>query len=730
MHRRDFLQVSLVGGGALFVGCTSAATVRMRDAAGQRGVFQPTAFLTITPDDVVRVGVGKSEMGQGAFMAHALLVAEELEVPLERVEPFHASGPDFQFLGVQITGGSTTTKEAWTPVRTGAAAARQMLVAAAAATWGVAARECSAAGGRVQHAASERSLRYGELLVAAAAQPIPEAPRLKAPDEFRVLGKPHRRLDLMPKITGAPVYGIDVDMPGLLRAVVIHAPVLGARATSVDAAGARQMPGVVDIFAFEAGVAVVAEKYWQARRAAPAVKVEWESTPLDRLDTTEMLARAVERSKQRGRPQRDDGDVERAFEVDGGRAVEAVYTAPYLAHAPLEPQNATAHVQDERVDVWAPTQFQSGAQVVAANLTGVDRDDVHVHTTFLGGGFGRRSATDLIVEAVLVSKHVGRPVQVLWSREDDTRGGYYRPLMLARMRGCLDADGRPSGLTCHAMSQSALNIRAIIPGFLPDWLPPRMIARAAGHLEMSDTLPNFLATEGIADTTYAIPNLRVDYTQIRTDIPCTFWRSVGHSVNAFAMESFIDELAHASGKDPLDFRRSLLAGDARKLAVLEAAARLGEWGAPVGEGWGRGIAAHKSFGSYCAQVVEAGVHGGRIVVRRVSCAIDPGFVLDPDIVTAQMESGIIFGLSAALMQRLDIAEGRVRQGNFDTYPMLRMHETPEIRVEILKSTEAPTGVGEPGLPPVAPALAGALFAATGKRLRSLPLRDALKEATG
>ncbi len=730
MQRRDFLQVCLVGGGALFVGCTSAASRRLRDGIARDGVLQPTAFLTITPENRVRVGVGKSEMGQGAFMSHALIVAEELEVPLDHIDPFHAAGPDFQYRGLQVTGGSTTTKEAWIPVRTGAAAAREMLVAAAAATWGVSVSECRADAGRVLHPPSERALRYAELLKAAAAQPIPEAPRLKAPGEFKVLGQRHQRIDLMPKVTGAPVFGIDVDMPGLLRAVVLHPPVFGARATSVDAAGARKMQGVVDVFAFEMGVAVVAEKYWQARRAARTVKVEWADTPLGKLDTTKMLAGAVEHSKQRGRPQREEGDFDRAFEVDGGRSVEAVYTAPYLAHAPIEPQNATAHVQNERVDVWVGTQFQSGAQVVAANLTGVDREDVHIHTTYLGGGFGRRSATDLVVEAVLVSKRLGKAVQVLWSREDDTRGGYYRPLMMARMRGCLDADGNPTGLACHAMSQSVLGIRAIVPGFLPDWLPPEMIARAAGHLVMSDTLPNFLATEGIADTTYAVPNLRVEYTQIRTEVPCTYWRSVGHSVNAFAIESFIDELAHAAGKDPLELRRTLLAGDARKLAVLEAAARLGEWGKPIGDGWGRGIAAHKSFGSYCAQVVEAGIHGGRIVVRRVSCAIDPGIALDPDAVAAQMESGIIFGLSAALMQRVDIAEGRVIQGNFDNYPLLRMHETPEIRVEVVPSNESPTGVGEPGLPPVAPALAGALFAATGTRLRTLPLRDALKEATG
>lgn len=734
MQRRDFLKVTLTGAGALFVGvsCGSPAVREMRAAAEKDGTFRPAAFLTITPDDRVQVGMGKSEMGQGTFTTHAILVAEELAVPVDRIEVFpDVAGPAYEVFGFQITGGSTSTPDAWIPIRTAAAAARTMLVASAAQVWGCKIGECTVEDGVVMHAASGRKLRYGELLKQAAERDIPDDVALKPRAEYAVIGQPTPRTDLLPKVTGAPIFGIDVQIEGMVKAVVLRPPTFTGTPTRVDAAEAKGMAGVVDVFEIPSGVAVVAEKYWQARRAAAKVVVEWDPGRNAKLDSDALMSAAVAESANEGAAQREEGDVDDAFEAaaERGKVVEAVYAGPYLAHAPLEPMNATAHVEKDRVRVWAGTQFQSAVRSTAARMGGVDLEQVEVYTTYLGGGFGRRGVLDFVSMALEVSKRTGRPAQVIWSREEDTRAGFYRPLMLARMKGAIDSNGTATAISGHALSQSLFNLETIVPSFVPGWLPAKAIARAAGHIETSDSLPNVLATEGLATLTYAIPNVRVAFTPIRVTVPVTFWRSVGHSVNAFAVEGFMNELAHAAGADAFEFRRGLLGGDPRKLKVLEAAAELGGWGAPLDEGWGRGIAAHQSFGTYCAQVVEAGVFDGEIRVRRISSAMDCGQIINPDQVKAQIESAAIFGLSAALWGRIDIREGRVQQGNYDDYRVLRLHETPEFRHTLIDSAESPTGSGEPGLPPVAPALAGALFAVTGKWLRRMPLTDALKEAT-
>jgi isoquinoline 1-oxidoreductase subunit beta len=737
MNRREFLRVSLLSSGAFLMGvslpgCLSTDQQRMRDVATSSGTFQPNAFVAVTPEDRVLVAVGKSEMGQGVFTHHAMLVAEELGVDLEQVEPFHAeAGPEFQIFGIQQTGGSSSTAQTYKPVRQAAAAAREMFIAAAAATWGCARSDCEAHGGAVHRVSTGDFMRYGALTQAAAGQSIPGDVALKKPADFEVLGQSKPRVDLRPKVDGSAEYGLDIHIDAMVEALVIRAPVLGAKVASFDAGQAAEMRGVVDIFAFDRGVAVVADKYWQARRAAPHVEVEWTESSLDGFNTSDMREAAGRHDAQPTVTMRDDGDVDGGLSVDNLTVIDATYEAPYLAHAPLEPQNGAAHVQSDRVDIWAPVQWQSAAQGEVASLLGLPREDVHVHTTMLGGGFGRRLIIDYVIEAVLLSQHVGRPVRVNWTREDDTRGGYYRPFAHTKVRGAVDADGRPAALDYHTMSQSLLELETWLPSILPQWMPRltrTMMGKTAGNVADSDSLPNFLATEGASDLTYAIPNVRVGYTQIRVDVPVSFWRSVGHSFNAFAVESFIDEMAAAAGRDPYELRRDLLADDPRKLGVLERAAKLGNWGTPTEEGFGRGIAVHKSFGTYCAQVIEAGVIDDEIVVRGVWCAVDCGIALNPDIVTAQMESCIAQGLSAAIMQKIDFVDGRVVQGNFDTFPFIRMHESPQIDVEVVDSHAPPTGVGEPGLPPVAPALAGAIFDATGKRLRSMPFNDAWKEA--
>jgi CO/xanthine dehydrogenase Mo-binding subunit len=736
MRRRDFLRVSLIGGGTLcvgisFTGCVSPAVRRMEDEVDRNGHFQPNAFLTITPDDEVRVGIGKSEMGQGVLTGHATLVAEELEVPVERIEVFHAqAGPDWQTAGMQITGGSTSTPQAWEPFRKGAA--REMLIGAAAARWGVPRSECRAEDGAVVHAGSDRTARYGELAQDAAKQPIPGDPPLKKRADFKAIGKPRQRVDLQDKINGAPVFGIDVEVPNMARAAVIPPPVYGAEPRRVKADAARKMPGVLDIFPTETGVLVVAERYWQAERAARAVEVEWGATRNDRLDSDVLIAAAIERANEDpSANHRDDGDADDVLqEAASERRLSATYSGPYLAHAPLEPINAVVDVRDDAIEVWAGTQFQSGVQGDLAVWGGVDRDQVIVHTTLLGGGFGYRALYMAVMEAAAASKRVGRPVQVIHTREHDTRGGWYRPAMIAKLDAALDDKGRIRALSAHALSQSLLDMQTFLPSLLPSFIPDMVrfvMARTGQHLADSGTIPDVIATEGLGSLDYDTEHVKVGYTPINADLPVLFWRSVGHTVNAFALESFVDELAHAAGVDPYEFRRQNLQKNDRKRAVLEEAARLGEWGKPAADGFAKGIACHKSFGTYVAEVVEAGVVDGRIVVRNVACAVDCGIAINPDIVRAQMEGAIIMGLTAAIDQRIDIKEGRVQQGNYDDFPVMRISESPTITVSIIDSDEPPMGVGEPGLPPAAPALANALFAATGKRLRSMPLQTALKE---
>lgn len=741
ISRRGFIKATLLGSGGL---CLSMALPgcggRQWPARASDGGLRANIYLTLEPDDRVLLTLNKSEMGQGVMTSSAMLVAEELEVPVSRIEvSFADAAPEYQTsYGAQMTGGSTTVAEQYIPLRRAAASVREMLVAAAAAGWGVPASACTADSGMVKHVQSGRSKRYGELLALAAAQRVPESPRLKEPAAFKVIGKPVVRVDAREKVDGSAIFGMDVRVPGMVHALVIHPPVLGAEAVRVNADEARAMPGIIDILSFERGVAVVADKYWQAKRAAGKVEIEWSRGVLHGLhsDDIQQAARAYQ---GRGASVRDDGDAGAALRkgakpaqrARAARIVEATYEVPYLAHAPMEPQNCVAHVRDGEVEIWGPVQAQTLVQELAARAAGVDRLDVIVHTTLIGGGFGRRLAADYVVEPVLLSKRLGRPVKVIWSRESDTRQGYYRPIASCIARGAIDGQGKPTAWSYHLLAQSIFAeqydfLATLMPGWMP-MVARQVMSRSVTAMMSSNSIPDMIATEGATTMPYAIDNVQVSFTPINTRVPVAFWRSVGHSYNGFFVESFIDELAHAAERDPFEFRRSLLAKRPRALRVLEAAAELGGWGAALPAGYGRGIAVHESFGSFCAEVVEAGVVDGRIHVRRVACAIDCGVVINPDIVTAQMESAIIYGLSAALKQQITFVDGKVQQGNFDSYPALRMSECPDIEVRIMDSDEKPSGVGEPGLPPVAPALANAIFAATGIRLRRMPFEPALAE---
>lgn len=734
MQRRDFLRVTLMGAGTLWVGLSTTscggAQDAMLDRAEADGAFEPNAFIAITPEGEVQVGCGKSEMGQGIYTTYAILAAEELEVAPGSVTIVPKAGPAFHANGMQITGGSTTTAEAWAPVRKAAAAAREMLITAGARKLGVPRAECVARQGAVVHEGSGKSAPYGELTREAAKVEIPEAPPLKSPEDFKAIGKATDRVDLKPKVTGGPIFGIDVQVPGMLRAVVLQPPTWGSEVESIKYETAARMKGVKQIFPFEYGVAVVAEKYWQARKAAAAVEITWAATDNDRFDSDALLKAAIDRSAEAPPAHAAEGDFDEAFEA-AAKKLDVVYTAPYLAHAPLEPQNATAWVQyGERVEIWAPTQFQSGVQAAAADIGGVARGDVICNTTYLGGGFGRRGAIDPVLQALLISKRVKAPVQVMWSREDDMKAGYYRPQVVNRLKAGLDAQGNVTGVSIHNLGQSVLDLKGLTPFLAPEWLPAitrKMMGRMAGHAFDSNTIPNIIALEGVRELGYKVPNQRIGYTPIHANVPVLFWRSVGHSVNDFAREGLIDELAHLAGADPLAFRLQMLDPEDRRVAVLKKVAEISEWSAPVEEGFGRGIAVGKAFGSYVGMVAEAGMVGGRPTVRRIWTTIDCGRVVNPDQVVAQMEGGVVFALSAAFDERIDVKGGRVQQGNFDDFPILRLNETPEITVEIVETDHDPTGVGELGVPLVPSTVATALFQVTGKRLRAMPFADALKE---
>jgi isoquinoline 1-oxidoreductase beta subunit len=736
LSRRAFLVGS--AGGALVVGCalgpTGGAAWRHYRRTGE---LRPNAWIRILADNTVIFALDRVEMGQGTTTSHAALVCEELELDPKKLKIEAAEAdrsydnPDEQ-LRIQITGGSTSTRTSWQPLREAGATAREMLRRGAAAKWRVALAECAAIDGAIHHRPSGRVAAYGELVQEAALQSVSRV-ELKDPKTWKWIGKSLDRLDSLPKIDGSGVYGIDVAMPGLLTAVIVRPPVRGAALARLDASKARARRGVVDVVTLPQGVAVVAEGYWEARTGADLLQIEWREGSGARIESTELF-RAYERlSDARGKTVRDDGDAYAATGARSGRTlVEATYRLPYLAHAPMEPQNATAWVRDGRCDVWAPTQAPGVVRFRVADAIGFDLGAVAIHTTLLGGGFGRRLFADFAVEAACLAQRIGKPVKVIWSREDDQENDWYRPMAVSRMRGTVER-GAITGWLHRLVTQSVLFseggdfVGAMLPNGAPRALR-RLLEHSAPRIFLRATMPDQTSTEGAADLPYAIPNLRVELTTADPGVPSGSWRAVGHSHTAFVTESFLDELIHAAGLDPYRARRALLARHPRLLGALDLAATKAGWGAPLPAGVGRGIAVHESFESVCAQVIEASVERNRVIVRRVVAAIDCGLAVNPGLVAAQIESAVVFGLSAALKQQITFKRGRVQETNFQSYRSLRMFECPPIETHIVPSTADPTGVGEPGLPPVAAALCNAIFAATGKRIRSLPIEAAL-EAT-
>jgi len=695
--RRDFLKSSAAMGGGLVIGFALPGAVRFAEAA-TAATFHPNAFIRITPDNRVTVIVGLSEMGQGVLTAIPMLVAEELEADWTKIGVEQApADPAFAnpIFKMQATGGSTSMRGHWEPMRKAGATARAMLIAAAADTWKVDRSTCHAESGTVIHA-SGKKLSYGQLANRAATMAVPAEVTLKDPKNFKLLGKGVKRLDSPGKVNGTAKFGMDVRLPGMLTAVVARSPVAGGKVATFNADKAKAIPGVKHVVQIGSGVAVVAKGYWAANQGRDALEIKWDEGANAALSSADISKAMSERVNRGGVVARKDGDVS---SVTAAKKLEAVYEVPYLAHACMEPMNCTAWVKPNGVEIWAGTQAQGINQTVLSQVAGLKPEQVKVNTLLLGGGFGRRFAQDFAVDAVLISKAVGGPVQLIYSREDDMKGHFYRPAAQVKFSAGLDAAGQPVMYSARVSCSS--------------------VFQAAGFPLTNDL--DETAVEGVKEWPYDCPNVQVEWSRYEPGIGVWFWRSVGHSQNAFFSESFTDEMAVAAGKDPFEYRRALLTQRPRHKAVLELAASKAGWGLPLPAGRARGIAVCESFGSMVAEVAEVSLADGKVKVHRVVCAVDCGMTVNPEIVRRQMESAIVFGLSAALYGKITIKGGRVEQSNFHDYPVARMNETPQVEVHIVPSGEKPSGVGEPGTPPIAPAICNALFALTGTRIRSLPI---------
>jgi isoquinoline 1-oxidoreductase subunit beta len=705
--RRDFLRTTAVATGGLVLAFTVPGARRFVEGQpGPATPFAPNAFLRVAEDDSVTILLSHSEMGQGIWTGLSMLVAEELDADWSKVRVEHApAAPVYAHtaFGMQMTGGSTSTWSEFDRYRQAGATARSMLVAAAAARFGVPVSDCRTENGAV--IAGTRRARYGELATAAARLPVPATVPLKDAKDWKLIGKPTRRLDSPEKTSGRAQFGMDVQFPGLLTAVVARAPAFGGTVKSFDAAKALAVPGVRKVVRVPSGVAVVADHFWAAKAGREALTIEWLPPSGVPLDSTGLRAQFRELAGTKGIPAVSRGDPSAAI-TSAARILEAEYAVPYLAHAPMEPLNCTVRIGRGKCEIWTGTQFQTLDQQLAARITGLRQDQVEIRTTFLGGGFGRRAnpTSDFVVEAVHVAKAAAAPVKTVWTREDDVRGGYYRPAFLHRARIGVGADGVPLAWEHVLVGQSILAGTPFEPVLVRNGIDSTSV-------------------EGTADSPYLkdLPHVRVDLHSPRTAIPVLWLRSVGHTHTAFVMESLIDELAKSAGKDPVEYRRALLKAHPRHLAVLNLAAEKAGWGKAPAAGRALGVAVHESFGSWVAQVAEVSAEANRIRVHRVVCAVDCGVAVNPETIAAQMESGIVFGLSAALHGNLHLESGGVRESNYHDYRVLRMNEMPVVEVHIVPSTEKPGGIGEVGVPPAAPAVANAVAALTGQRLRELPL---------
>ncbi|WP_416352170.1 molybdopterin cofactor-binding domain-containing protein [Variovorax sp. LG9.2] len=715
--RRSFMKVGAATGGGLLATFVLPAFMSVAEAASESTGFAPNGFIRIDRTGVVTFVMHKVEMGQGTFTSMPMLLAEELEVDIDKVK-LEQAAPNGQLysdplLGGQVTGGSTSVRGAYVPLRTAGATVRLMLISAAAQSWKVDESTCSASNGVVTHAGSGRKLNYGQLVDKAATLPVPTNVKLKDAKDFKLIGKAHHRLDTTGKINGTARFGIDVQMKGLRVATVAASPVFGGKLATTDDAKALAVKGVRQIVKIDNAVAVVGDHMWAAKQGLAALAPTWTDGPNADLSSAELNKQMAAASMVAGAVARNDGNAAATVAASANK-IEAIYELPFLAHAPMEPINITVDLKKDSCQIWCGTQVPTFAQGAASKVSGLPLDKVQIHNHLIGGGFGRRLEVDSVVQAVMFAKQIDGPVKFVWSREEDVQHDMYRPYYYDRLSASLDDKGQPTAWT-HRVTGSSIMARfappAVVNGVDPD------------------------AVEGAKDLPYTIPNVHVDYVRHEPPgIPTAFWRGVGPTHNIFVVESFIDELAAKAGKDPVQYRVDLLSKSPREKAVLQLAASKAGWGQPMksieGRRVGRGVSVQFAFGSYMSQVVEASVDkDGEVFVHRVVCAVDCGQVVNPDTVQAQIQGGVMFGISAALWGEITLDKGRVLQSNFHNYRVLRMSEAPVVEVYIVPSTEAPGGLGEPGTAALAPALANAVYAATGQRVRKLPISSGgLKDA--
>ncbi|GAB4358007.1 MAG: xanthine dehydrogenase family protein molybdopterin-binding subunit [Methylohalobius crimeensis] len=718
VSRRRFLKSSAVIGTGLVLGACLPSAFKGGSGAGKQAAtfsqeagFVPNAFVRIGTDDRVTVIIKHLEMGQGTYTGLTTLVAEELDTDWSQVTPEGAPADASRYNNLlwgpyQGTGGSTAMANSFEQMRKAGAAARQMLVTAAAQRWQVPVADITVQKGVIAHTASGREATFGELAAAAAELPVPKNIVLKDPEDFVYIGKYVPRKD-DGKTDGSAVFTFDIKLPGMLVAVVAHPPRFGAKVRSFDAGKAQAVDGVVKVVEIPQGVAVVAKDFWSAKQGRDALSVEWNESEAFKLGSAEIMARYKALAQESGAIARREGDSDQALD-QAARVLEAEYEFPYLAHAAMEPLNCVVRIDDDGCEIWNGCQLQTGDQKAVASLLGLEPEQVKIHMLYAGGSFGRRGNphSDYVVEAASIAREVGKgiPVKMLWTREDDMRAGYFRPMYFHRLRAGLDEQGNPVAWQHRIVGQSIMR------------------GTAFESVNIDENGVDSTSVEGAANLPYAISSLTVDLHSPEIGVPVQWWRSVGSTHTAYSTETFIDELAEAAGKDPVAFRLALLKDHPRHRKVLTLAAKKAGWGTPLAEGRGRGVAVHKSFNSYVAQVVEVTVRDdGSFTVDRVVCAVDCGVAVNPDVIRAQMEGGIGYGLSPVLMSEITLEEGRVKQSNFHNYSVLRINQMPAVEVHIVPSAQPPTGVGEPATPVIAPAVANALHAATGRRFYRLPL---------
>ena len=706
--RRFFLKTGAVTSGGLMLGVHLPGTLGEAVAAGT--MYTPNAWVHIADDNTITLLSARSEMGQGVYTSMPMLIAEELNVDISQIK-VAAAPPAAVYvnalLGAQITGGSTSVRDGWEKLRIAGAQVREMLLTAAAARWGVDKDTVKADKGVVTGPGG-RKATYGDLAEAAARMPVPEKPPIKDPKDFKIVGKRVKRVDTPAKVNGTAEFGIDVKLPGMVYATIVQCPVIGGKVKSFDGAKAKAVSGVLDVVQVSDGVAVVASNWWQAKKASELLSIQWDEGAGAALSDESVIsatrqAAATGKVLEITKPQ---GDVNAAFQ-SAAKVMQAEYITPMQSHAPLEPMNFTAHVQGDKILLIGPTQFQQGAQGAVAAALGVKPEDITLKTTFLGGGFGRRLELDFIVQAAQISKAVNKPVKLLWTREEDITHDFYRPAGVIQVKGAMDAAGKPTALHFKVASQSVTQRAFGLP---------------------KDTLDPFMAEAAVAG--YNIANTKHDLVIHDTGVRVGYWRAVSHNMNAFANESFMDEMAKAAGKDPYQYRMDLLAGKPRFANVLKLAATKAGWGKPLPKGHALGIALMEGYDTYMAQVAEVSLDSsGEVKVHRVTVAADLGHMVNPDTVEAQIQSSVIFGMGAGLKHQITMANGRVQQTNYNNFAPVRMYEAPKIDITLVQSNEKPGGIGEPATAVVVPAIANAVAALTGKRVRRLPITaDAIKQA--